>query len=323
MPLKTTGNETLRPALEQGITLLDYWGDDPESIYNMLPESMREKIADLDLELLQLTDKAFMRKFVKAVGEEPNETDMVLREAFWSQYNANLITIRARKYQQRAENIIKIDITQLAQAAGYSRHFFYESYLLQPMRIAYLLRPPTEYMYRMQSLLDLSLRKLHEILNMPLTRTVMKRAPSEAVAHDELAPPHTPTGAGSTGDKQIERFIAHEEANTPLIGKIIDIAKFLDLRVKGAIIQKIQIDQKVQQRNLNLNINKNQNEEQDTGYDIDLDSMSPDEQLKVIEKKIAALKSGGGDSGRQLFEGSRVIELEDEGVKVIRGKGKA
>jgi len=139
-----------------------------------------------------------------------------------------------------------------------NREHFYDL-IKHPLTLAYMLQPPADYMYKMRALLDMGLERFHEVLNMD-------------VAHKD----------GS--------------ANTKLITEIIKIVALVDNRVKGAVAQKLTIDQT--SKNLNYNVNQEQ------AYEAPKSAREIQLELSDIEKQIKILSNGGRgelESGEEMI----------------------
>jgi hypothetical protein len=120
------------------------------------------------------------------------------------------------------------------------REYFYKHFVDNPARFAYMLHPPAEYMLQMKSLLQLGLRRFEEILQMPLTN-----------------------------DKGV--------VNSKLVSEIVRIVMLVDNRVKGSVVQKIQLDQK----SVNVNVS----------YEPPKKIEDIDKELKDVENEIKRLST--------------------------------
>lgn len=93
------------------------------------------------------------------------------------------------------------------------REYFYQEVLTKERRVAWMVNPPLEYRMRMQELLDVASREMREVLLLPNRSKGM--------------------------------------ANTKLIAEKVKIFALLDNRVKGAVAQRFQVENK----NMNMNVN--------------------------------------------------------------------
>lgn len=122
---------------------------------------------------------------------------------------------------------------------------FVREYLRRPgAKLAFVITPPRKYTLAMRHLLEKGVERIEEIMNLPITK-------------------------------------ADGTPNTTMISQILKAFALIDLRVKGAIVQKMQI----QQQNLNLNADVSAS---DTQMLQNLASMSM-EDLEKLERKVAKL----------------------------------
>ncbi len=90
-----------------------------------------------------------------------------------------------------------------------SKEFFYRFFLKDHKKMAWMLKPPPNYDIRAKSLLDLGYRQMAKVLRMPLQD-------------------------------------AKGKVDHTIIEKMLKITMMLDQRVKGAVIQKMQVHQKTE-----------------------------------------------------------------------------
>lgn len=131
---------------------LDLWNDDnPRAVINLVSNKVAEACRNISPRWLQLQDNE-LRTHGKI-----QMTDDMLRQAFWAEYfdacDANRPMRMAAVYGQIV-----------------SKQTFYEIYVDNPAKLAWILRPPKNYTYRMTSLLELGLTRLEDILNMEITK---------------------------------------------------------------------------------------------------------------------------------------------------------
>ena len=169
----------------------------PRSIINLVPDTVREAILRVPDEYLAMTSEELEGEF-KAAGYSPNITDKRMRIAFWLEYD------RSQSATAKRMNM------------GYvygglcSRQYFYERFVKDKRRMAWILISPPDYKIATEEALLHGVDRLREILDMPIKVGGKIDAKAAAV--------------------------------------ILETVKFLDTRVKGAVIQKIQ------QANLNVNV---------------------------------------------------------------------
>ena len=174
-----------------------FWEDrNPKSVINLVSERLQELMRQLPQSLLAMSEKEIRRKL------EPGWTEEQLRIAFWDEY---FITIDNNAKKMRVEAVF---------ARVCTKEHFYDK-IKNPLTLAYMCKPPQDYIYQMRSLLNIGLERFAEILNLPLE--------------------------------------VNGRVDTRLITEIVKIVSIVDNRVKGAVTQKIQIDGT--QKNLNMNVN--------------------------------------------------------------------
>jgi len=121
---------------------------------------------------------------------------------------------------------------------------FTKRYLADPgHKLAYLLRSPQKYGAAMRSLLNRGVERLEEIMNLPFVNE-------------------------KTG-----------KVDTALIAQVLKATQLIDLRVKGAIVQKMQI----QQQNLNYDVNTSLAQNESLTKELSNMSMA---ELEMLEKKL-------------------------------------
>jgi len=175
-----------------------YWDDrDPRCVLNLVTAKVREKMTELPPAVLAMSEKELKKKL------EPGWVLEQLRIAFWDEYFLSV------------DNDVKMRMDAVYGRVC-SREQFYNT-VDTPLALAYMAKPPADYIYQMRSLLNMGLERFNEILALPLENR-------------------------------------DGTVNTKLIGEIIKIVTVVDNRVKGAVTQKIQIDGT--QKNLNVNVNQ-------------------------------------------------------------------
>jgi hypothetical protein len=87
------------------------------------------------------------------------------------------------------------------------KEYWYKYLLPRPHKVAWIITPPPEYTISMREIHDIGIRRMREVLQLPIKS---KKG----------------------------------EPNTKLIGEMVKIFALIDNRVKGAVIQRLQVDQK-------------------------------------------------------------------------------
>lgn len=177
-----------------------YWDEgDPTCLVNLLPNMIKEKAMQLPPELLLSAQKN--RDRIKS-RTKAGMADS-LRVALWQEYYA---CVDNRKPEMRTKAILH-GVCDSAQ---------FKELIRDPALLAYILTPPGNYHYAMQSILDVSLMRLREIVALPLVNT-------------------------------------EGEINTKLIDQMLKIVMMVDNRVKGSVVQRVAIDQTTKSLQVSLN----------------------------------------------------------------------
>lgn len=211
--------------LDPNLREIAFWEEgNPKSVINVVSDRLREQMKKIPPEILGMSDKEFRHHY-----EAPWTVEQ-LRIAFWDEFWLT------------TDNNAKA----MRMAAVYARvcpkERFYD-YIRHPLALAYIVRPPRDYILSMRSLLDIGMERFYEILNLPLE--------------------------GPNG-----------KIDTRLLGEIVKIVSLVDNRVKGAVAQKIVVDQTT--KSLSVNVNKN--------YEIPKSEAEIKRELIEIEKEIRQLK---------------------------------
>lgn len=141
-----------------------------------------------------------------------------------------------------------------------SKEYFYKYVVILPRKLAYILHPPKEYTLKMRELLELGHRRIREILKMPLV-----------------------SESGRTDPR--------------LIAEIVKIVTLLENRVRGAVVHRVELNQK------SLNVN----------MDIEppKDYFAVEQELKMIEQQLKEV----GNAAQQVEEHD-----DPEGVITIKAQ---
>jgi hypothetical protein len=131
---------------------IDIWNtDSPLSIFNKVTPALRDAIKQIPPRLFTLQPTRLRHEGQIA------HTDDELRQAFWSEYWFACDEGRPMRLTAVYGQII-------------SKQTFFENYVSNPFRMAWILRPPENYTYRMQSLLEMGLQRLYDVLNFDLDK---------------------------------------------------------------------------------------------------------------------------------------------------------
>lgn len=126
--------------------------DDSIDIYPFFSERMKEWVNKLEPDLVGISEEELKTRYT------PTRTDELLRTNLWAELNrvagTSISTISLRK----------------VCASIMSESAFYTRVVNNPLRLSFLLIPPIRYKLHMANLLDKSLNKLYEILNLDIMK---------------------------------------------------------------------------------------------------------------------------------------------------------
>jgi hypothetical protein len=131
---------------------LDFWDDDnPRSVINLVSRKIAESARNISPRYMQLADNELRKEARIGVTEDQ------LRQAFWAEYFHACDVNHSMRIEAVYGQIV-------------SKPTFYELYVNNPAKLAWILRPPKNYTYRMTSLLELGLARIEDILHMDITK---------------------------------------------------------------------------------------------------------------------------------------------------------
>lgn len=195
---KLTANSSLLRApvgVEQNqYSIYDF--KNPRSVINIVPLSLREAIIRIP-NRTQMMSETELHKYA-----EPSPTIGRLRLSFWDEYGLAQDQGRDMQITAIIRNIISFD-------------YWEKKILPRTEWVAFIVMPPKDYMVSMRYLHRQALKRLEEILDLPVLEVAVSKS-------------------GRTTQK----------INVSLISQIIRITQMLESRVMGAVVQK----------NLNLNV---------------------------------------------------------------------
>ncbi len=174
------------------ISLID--ASDPMSLYNLVSNTIREKMKLIPPRMLTMSEDA-LRKAANITDVEEHT-----RLAFWDEFGM----AQDQKAKMRMENVYRVT----------NRMYFYREIVGKTTKLAYMLTPPSQYRYKMREMLEMSHRRMREVLNLSIL--------------DKRGNP-----------------------NVPLIREIVKIAMLVENRVMGAVKQQVSIESKSMNVNIN------------------------------------------------------------------------
>lgn len=126
--------------------------DDPRSLYNLLPEPVLRRVAEVPTELLtmteaELTDLTPRRKFTVV--------DYRLKHTFW------------KEYERASAHLIPMNMSNVV-AGVCNKTTFTSKVLGDPVRLAFLLQPPTDYKVALEETLTTLVDKLRQVADLPV-----------------------------------------------------------------------------------------------------------------------------------------------------------
>ena len=166
---------------------------DPRSVINLVPDSVKRAIQNTPEWYLDQDAYDLRRMFKAHDGYVPTFTDNRLRIAFWQEYESA---------QRRQKTMLTKNIW-----GGVCSDTYFEKFLRDKQRVAWMLCPPADYTKSMEEALLFGIDQLREI----------------------LAAPHEAT------NKEGELIV---DARLAMVK--VEIVKMIDQRVKGSVIQRTQ-----------------------------------------------------------------------------------
>lgn len=249
-----------------------YDTDHPKSMINSVPLWLKQRMTHPDvMELMSWSEEELVDRI------RPNLTLKRLRSAFWYEYE--------RLHSNHGRPTIhekQIGVYRMCQGICTSQYFM-EKVAKNNYYLAWIIRPPVNYLKALNESLEYGLDRMREILNFPLYK---KKFTKEGL-------PIT--------DKQTGAQV--EEPDNQTANMVLKTVAFLDLRVKGAV--PLKIHQVTQQQNLNYNVNAGDSRVQVDAEKLDMNLLS----IEDLDKKIAGLT----EDTRKLIDnpGFTVPELQN------------
>lgn len=214
---------------------------DYTEVYDLLPPYVQNAINRIP-ETLKVMDEKELRKFVK-----PNQAVDSLRTSFWLEYERS----KAKNVKFLISNVI---------AGICTKEYFAHVVLQSSGAVEWMIRPPMSYQKAMEEALQFGLSKLREIMEMPLTKP-LKDKKGEVVR-----------------DKKGYIVMEPDHKAADLVLKAFAMA---DLRVKGAVAQRVEM------KSMHLTANVNANEMQRLAESNTMEDLDKKlKQLRAKEKEL-------------------------------------
>lgn len=187
-----------RPKLDQGTTVKKELAfntylsqlEEPRSFLNLLPESMKKAVVSIPQELVDCDEDSLLKILEEKYNYKPTAALEAMRSNFWIEHD------RVSSTRNEVLNMGSIYLGVV------SRQYFIKIVDSSPHVLAYILCRPPEYEAVMKGLLNLSTRRIRDVLNLPLQKA-----------------------DGSIQDPKI-------------IELVLKAAAMVDLRAKGGYIQR-------------------------------------------------------------------------------------
>lgn len=204
--------------------------EDQFSVIRMVPPKFAERLLALPDEL-KVCEEGTIRSVMRKVGCKLTPLDTQLRLAFWLEYE------RCVQRQEKKINLCNV------YAGICVEEYFYQHYLSNQYRLAFMLCPPQSYSVKMQEMMELGLARLREIMTMDMI--------------DE-----------KTG-----------KVDTRIAKLVMQAAVLVDLRVKGAVAQRIETVNK--SAVLHVDLMKNRE---------DLDNRLQQNSMELLDAKLKQME---------------------------------
>jgi len=214
LPVRTHQNPAANfiPPELQELSIFDQ--SKPYSLVNLVSDEFRAHMAKIPLDLFAITEAKFIAQHA------PDETDYRLRLKFWDEWQLSLLT-PGRPAPIRVPAVYYGVCT---------REFFYQKILKDPVKLAWMITPPTDYDTTLKELLYRGLGRLREIIALPFVQEVPVIHRGQPV----MKPDGTP--------------LTTQKVDRGLVSEVRQVIAMLSDRVHGAIVSRID----VKQQSLNL-----------------------------------------------------------------------
>lgn len=142
------------PSFNSFITQLE----EPRSFLNLLPEAVKNAAVKIPEELLGKDEEELLKLLDEKYKYKPTAAVEAMRNNFWMEHDRVSVT---------RNEIVNQSNIYLGIVA---KEYFYRILDTSPHVIAYIMCRPPEYEAVMKGLLNLSTRKIRDVLNLPLTK---------------------------------------------------------------------------------------------------------------------------------------------------------
>lgn len=240
---------------KSGIAVIDI--ENPRSVINLVSGRVRERLLLVEEKFFYWKERTLEKKAM------PEDMDYQIKMSFWNEY---FYCADNNKPSMRINHVIK---------GLCSESYFFDSFLMNKYKAAWLIFPPTNYTLQMQHILDKGLKVLAQ---------VMRKSPIDDVT-------------GKLDSRLLEKQIA--------------IFKMVDARLKGAVMQRLQVTQK------SVNLNMNQDVDKNMAMSAAAQITGIDDELSKIDMELKQLEQNDDDDFETSFS---VKEVDAEAVEVDQGE---
>ncbi len=262
----------------------------PQSMINLVPEWLKNRMLSEGMQrYLRMSEDELVENV------KPNLTLKRLRSSFWYEYE------RIHRNYGRWPDKRKNNVGMYRVCNGVcTTQYFMDKISRNDLYLSWIVRPPINYDKALNEALEHGVSRLREILNLPLYKTKLDRHGIPVVD------PHT------------EEVV--QEPDDKIANIILKTVAFLDLRIKGAVTQRIHqvTESNISSQQINMNINKAV-EYKPHGEPVKVDFTEIDKKLLTIDdldKRIEQLSKETEDLIENpkfdMSERKLVIEQEQE-----------
>jgi len=238
--------------------------EEPRSFLNLLPDGMKDAVLSVPEKLLHKEEEALLEQLKKTYNYTPTAAVEAMRNNFWMEHDR----VSATRNEVMNQSNIYLGVV--------SRTQFYNMLRESPHVIAYILCRPPEYEAVIKGLLNLSTRRIRDILNIPLQKA-----------------------DGSVQDAKI-------------IELVLKASAMVDLRAKGAYIQRSETKNLTLMKQENSYTNVFTAASNTKPSDISKLTGDIDAKIAALEKEMQAVPGIGCEAPEPTVSSSsnEVIEVE-------------
>lgn len=120
-------------------------------LYGILPQKFKDNICKIDETIMAMDEDEFLKIYT------PSKTDRLLRINMWLEYNRYCFVFSKK-------GSATIDTKRIWKGVCSSQTFY--SRMEDPFVLAYILKPPVEYKIQLEYLLDRSMKKIEDLLEL-------------------------------------------------------------------------------------------------------------------------------------------------------------